>query len=377
MRQRGQRGGAYEARIEPDIYGLDDRRDVGCALAEPMQDGRLASLPMPDVILHEARRLVHRAAVTGQIERLAAAGELFQRSHVIAHGAVGRRHDRGRPRHHMVAGEQEIGFLECVRHVVGRVSGRRHRFHGPAGAADLFAVGERDIGAEIHVGAGVEPARLADVQRTRQAVGALRINLGAGCGLDLGHGGGMIAVGVGDENVGDGLPAHGVEQRADMRVVIGAGVEDRDLAAADDVADRALIGERAGIVGDDGAHARRHLLRLARLRDRKSCRTGCRRSCGGSYAEFSNSSFRGAAKRRARIHTRERWGYRFRARGRRPRPGMTVKKCILTCLTCSLAQPKLEPDRVEQGITLPELRLRQQLRKAPPVWGIADQGHMA
>ena len=132
-------------------------------------------------------------------------------------------------------------FLECIRHVVGRVSGRRHRFDGPAVAADHIAVGERDVGAEIHVGAGVEPARLADMQRPRQAVRALRENLRAGCGLDLGHGGGMIAMGVGDENVGDGLAAHGVKQRADMRIVVGAGIEDRDLAAADDVADRTLI----------------------------------------------------------------------------------------------------------------------------------------
>ena len=73
----------------------------------------------------------------------------------------------------------------------------------------------------------------------------------------------MIAVRVGDENMGDGLAAHGVKQRPDMRIVVGAGIEDRDFAAADDVTHRALEGERAGIVGDQRAHARRDLFGLA------------------------------------------------------------------------------------------------------------------
>ena len=69
----------------------------------------------------------------------------------------------------------------------------------------------------------------------------------------------MIAMGMGDENVADGFAAHGVEQRRDMRVVVGAGIEDRHFAAADDVAHRAFEGERAGIVGHDRADARRDL----------------------------------------------------------------------------------------------------------------------
>src|SRR5580700_342302 len=72
----------------------------------------------------------------------------------------------------------------------------------------------------------------------------------------------MITVGVRDEYVGDGLAADGVKQRTDMRIVIGTGIEDRDFATANDVTDRALIGERAGIVGDQRAHLRRYLFHL-------------------------------------------------------------------------------------------------------------------
>ena len=134
--------------------------------------------------------------------------------------------------------------------------------------ADDRAVGERDIGAEIHVGGGVEPRGFADMQRPRRPVRAFGVHRGAGRRLDLGHGRRMVAMGVGDEDVGDGLAAHRVEQRGDMGVVVGAGIEDRDFAAADDVAHRALEGERARIVGDDGAHARRHLGGAGPARDR-------------------------------------------------------------------------------------------------------------
>ena len=48
----------------------------------------------------------------------------------------------------------------------------------------------------------------------------------------------MVAVGVGHENMGDGLALHGIEQGGDMRLVERAGIDDGDLPAADDVGDR-------------------------------------------------------------------------------------------------------------------------------------------
>ena len=261
MRQHGEPGGAGEARIKPDIDRFDDGRDVGCALAEPVQDRGFAAVPVRDQMLHVPRRIADRVAVAGQIERLAAFCELVQRGHVIAHGAVGRRHDGGRPAHDVIAGENQIGFLERERHVVGGVSRRGQRLERPAVAAHHFAIGERHVGAKIHVGGSVEPARLADMQRASEPVRALGENFCAGRGLDLGHRRRMVAMGVGDEDVRHRLAAHRVEQRRDMGVVVGAGIEDRHLAAADDVADRALEGERARIVGRHRTHQRRHLFR--------------------------------------------------------------------------------------------------------------------
>ena len=58
------------------------------------------------------------------------------------------------------------------------------------------------------------------------------------------------------------LAAHGVEQRRDMRLVERARIDDGDTAAADDVAHRALEGERTRIVAQDAPHAGHHLLDL-------------------------------------------------------------------------------------------------------------------
>ena len=67
-------------------------------------------------------------------------------------------------------------------------------------------------------------------------------------------------MGVGDDDVGHRLAAHGVEQRLDVLLVERAGIDDRDLAAPDDVAQRSLEGERARIVDEDAPHAGRDLL---------------------------------------------------------------------------------------------------------------------
>ncbi len=168
MGQYRQRSRAGEPRIEPDIDRPHQRRDVGRAFAEPPQDRFLATLPVTDIALHEARRVAHRSAVAGEVDRLAPPRQLFQRGHVVAHGAVGRRDDRGRPRHHVVAGKDQVGFLERIGHVVRGVSRGRQRLDGPAVAGYDRAVGERDVGAEVHVAAGVEPAGLADMQRPRR-----------------------------------------------------------------------------------------------------------------------------------------------------------------------------------------------------------------
>ena len=122
------------------------------------------------------------------------------------------------------------------------------------------------------------PRRLADIERSRRAMRAFRQHGRAGRRLDARHRRRMIAMGVGDEDMRDGLAAHRVEQRRDMGLVERAGIDDGDTAAPDDVAHRALEGERAWIVGRAAGARRARPPRPCRGRDRRSGRTGCRRS---------------------------------------------------------------------------------------------------
>ena len=80
----------------------------------------------------------------------------------------------------MVAGKQQIGSAQGKSHVVRRMARRRQRLDAPARAGDDFAVFQRDIRNEIAVGAGLPALGVADMQRTRRAVRAFGIGLGAG-----------------------------------------------------------------------------------------------------------------------------------------------------------------------------------------------------
>ena len=115
--------------------------------------------------------------------------------------------------------------------MIGGVSRRCQRFDGPAIASDHTAVGKRDVGTKIEIGAGVEPAGFADMKRARQAMRTFGVNRSPGCCLDLGHGRRMVAMRVGDKNVGDGFAAHRIKQSRDVGIVIGAGIENGNFAA--------------------------------------------------------------------------------------------------------------------------------------------------
>jgi hypothetical protein len=75
----------------------------------------------------------------------------------------------------------------------------------------------------------------------------------------------MVAMGMGDQNMRHRLAAHGVQQRLCVRLVVRSGIDDRDLALAHDVADRAGEGERARIVAENPPHAGASFVDHARL----------------------------------------------------------------------------------------------------------------
>ena len=196
-------------------------------------------------MLHEARRVAHRLAVAGQVKRLAPAAPVF-RARPCSRSWRRRAARRSWSTSAMTWSPEKIRSASLKRkgHVVGGVAGRRH---APRWSSRRRARPRRRR-ARRRDGNPCRPLASSRWSRRYAAAaparcGPSRVDLGAGRGLDLGHGRRMVAMGVGDKNVGDGLAAHGVEQRRDVRVVVRTRIEDRDFAAADDVADRALEGE--------------------------------------------------------------------------------------------------------------------------------------
>ena len=76
---------------------------------------------------------------------------------------------------------------------------------------------------------------------------------------------GVIVMRMGEDDVGDRVALRRRPQSIELALVGRAGVDDRDLAGPDDVAVRALEGERAGIGGRHPAHAGRHGHRMPML----------------------------------------------------------------------------------------------------------------
>ena len=69
----------------------------------------------------------------------------------------------------------------------------------------------------------------------------------------------MVAMAVGDEDMGETLALDRRGDRLEMRLVGGTGIDDRDLAGADEIGIGAEEGVWARIVGDDAADAGRDL----------------------------------------------------------------------------------------------------------------------
>ena len=82
----------------------------------------------------------------------------------------------------------------------------------------------------------------------------------------------MVAMRVADEDMADRPPADRRKQRGKMGVVVGPGIDHRQIVAPDDVAVGAVEGERPGIVGRQPPHAGRDLDRLAVVGFEPRCR---------------------------------------------------------------------------------------------------------
>ncbi|MNQ90383.1 hypothetical protein D3C85_1057230 [compost metagenome] len=153
--------------------------------------------------------------------------------------------------------------------MVRRMARRGHGLQGPAVALDPVAVAQDDVGLEVGVvilvhrglidsvgGVDRRPVRL----RRQDRRSADRLGQGARQRR-------VVAVGVRHQDMADRPSLHRPQQGVQMRLVLGAGINDRHArarhVAPDDIGPRARKGERPRIVGDDPLDQRRDLIATA------------------------------------------------------------------------------------------------------------------
>ena len=147
----------------------------------------------------------------------------------------------------MVAGEEQLFFLEQIAQVVRRMAGRvHHAQRRRAGQRKDFAAGQRHIGAK----ARILPLRV---------IGDAAVRDGPGARLQGHRRGRMVHVRVGREDPAD-RPGRGGEDGLDMRLGQRAGVDHRPfvgVSAADQIGVGAGPGHHAAVVGADADHTLR------------------------------------------------------------------------------------------------------------------------
>ena len=154
---------------------------------------------------------------------------------------------------------------------------------------DLVAVAQDDIGDEIPVAAFLAAGLAAPSAGMRpEAVGRR-----AGRLFQRLRRRRMVAVGVGDEDMGDLLAGEARQQRRDMLGKVGAGIDDRDLALADDIGAGALKVNGPGLRATMRRMPGRHRFEPGRIRRRSRGGTGSRRTSPESTRDWLHCPIRG------------------------------------------------------------------------------------
>ena len=196
------------------------------------------------------------------IAHVLARHQLVEARHVIAHVAIGRDNDAGRPAHHVIAGEQCAALLQRKAKVVRGVARRGDCSQGPAGAAHAFAVEQHTVGRVGGV-EGLVGARQVALEHERRTPDNRR----AGLRCERRGGGRVVAVGVGAHDRHDLATRDGGDDRCDMRRLVRAGIDHRavrPLRLAHHVSLGAGEGIGRGIGCQHAAHQRLDIFGKAR-----------------------------------------------------------------------------------------------------------------
>ncbi len=209
--------------------------DRGGAVGQGLQDLRLAAKAVSDQLLQPGGGSLDRVAVTGEEAVPVPRRQSVERGHVGPHVAVWRRDDGSGPAHDVIAGEERVAEREAQ--MTAEMAGGVKRGEAPVRAGERVAVGKALVRGEGQV----EP--LAPVGQGRRKPGhqgaaavqrpAEGHNRRAGGSGKAGRKGGMVAMGMGDDDPVDALAgAERGEDGGEMRGIIGTGVDDGKPGAA-------------------------------------------------------------------------------------------------------------------------------------------------
>ena len=175
--------------------------------------------------------------------------------------ALGRSHHSRTPAHDVVAGEDGAVADERITKMVGRVPRRVDRIESPTCPLDHIAAAQRLIWREGAVDEIVAYG-VCFGEATGRLGGTIAQDARAGFLFQRFDQVRMVAVSVGEENMGDSLAFERVQQGVEMGRIVGAGIDDRDLAPAYHIGIGAHEGERTRIVGhqtaDSGSDLAQH-----------------------------------------------------------------------------------------------------------------------
>jgi hypothetical protein len=181
--------------------------------------------------------------VARQIKLISARLQTLERSHVRGHRAIGRGDDGRRPPHHVVARKQDALILKRERQMVGGVPGRGDDTDHAALRLNAVAIAKHAVWHIVAVAAGIEHIVLAIGQGAERRVRRAAHDRRSGERSNLGSQRRMVGMGVGDEHRLDRPPADRLQETLQMRLIIRAGIDDRQRMVADQIAVGAVESE--------------------------------------------------------------------------------------------------------------------------------------
>ncbi len=266
-------GGKKMAReVVVDLRGQG--RYVLRAGGEGVQDLRLALVAVGDQEFKPFRRGGNGLAMAGQKTLPGAVRKAAKRGHVGPHVAVGWCDNRGSPAHDMIAGKERLAQSKAE--VPAEMAGSVKSGKGPVRAGEAAAVGQAVIRGEGQVQsfatvgqAGGEAGHQSTAAVKRVAVG---VDRGASGRSKAWGKGGMVAVGMCDNDVADLLP--GPECSKDsvkMIRTVGAGIDQSNFGRPDQPGVGPGPGQGGRVRGTQEADRRRAGHRAVRLSKREGC----------------------------------------------------------------------------------------------------------